>query len=180
MNHKASLCKCWFLMIRFWTAILNPNNWSNWTTRSKHDRTKVFWVHQKCFKQCTAGSLDLCLFFRWILRDTLENLISVLTWTTLHYKTPSHHGLLGYLHAQWHPRRGRPRLPFFENVPNFKLFTVSELKTNQIVFKSKVFSSKEYFCSKEYLCSKNGGFAVFSLKMPLDIGIMENPLEHAY
>ena len=36
------------------------------------------------------------------------------------------------------------------------------------------------FVIKRVFCSKNGGFAVFSLKMPLDIGLMENPLEHAY
>ena len=108
--------------------------------------------------------------------STLENLISVLTRTTLHYKIPPQHGLIGYLHAQCHPRHGAPRLPnFFLNVPNFKLFTVPKQKTNQIVF----FNQKSIFI-KRVFCSKNGGFAVSFLKMPLDIGLKENPLEHAY
>ena len=47
------------------------------------------------------------------LTPTLENLISVLTRTTLHYKIPPQHGLIGYLHAQCHPRHGAPRLPKF-------------------------------------------------------------------
>jgi hypothetical protein len=57
----------------------------------------------------------------------------------------------------------------FENVPNFKVFTVPKLKTNQIVF----------FIQKSILFKKWGICCIFPQKA-LDIGLKENPLEHAY
>ena len=129
---------------------------------------------------------QLCI---WVF--TLENLISVLTRTTLHYKIPPQHGLIGYLHAQCHPRRVAPRLPkFFENVPNFKVFTVPKLKTNQIVF----FNQKSILFKKWGICCIFGIFPqnapwyrsnwkstwtrlLATYTMPCHSGI---PLEHAY
>ena len=119
---------------------------------------------------------------------TLENLISVLTRTTLHYKIPPQHGLIGYLHAQCHPRRGAPRLPkFFENVPNFKLFTVPKLKTNQIVFcnqKSILFQKWGICCifPQNAPWYRSNGKSTWTrllatYTMPCHSGI---PLEHAY